>query len=126
HPDRHAGKPRPAGLQSLWTENRQRAKSRRPAHRHPAVCRSHLAIPGFGAGGHQSPLPQTDIVRTPSRSQHDAFNRESIAGASAHNSVYLSDRPLAFSTGYLAALAAILVSMAAATSMPVMLANSSA
>ncbi len=45
---------------------------------------------------------------------------------SLYSSVYFSDRPFAFSTGYLAALAAILVSITAATSMPVMLANSSA
>jgi hypothetical protein len=54
--------------------------------------------------------------------------RRSVAqrAAGAYNSVYLADRPLAFSTGYLAALAAIFDSIAAATSMPVMLANSSA
>ena len=43
-----------------------------------------------------------------------------------HSSVYLSARPRAFSTGYFFALAAIFASMAAATSRPVALANSSA
>ena len=42
------------------------------------------------------------------------------------SSVYLSDRPRDFSTGYFFALAAILASMALARSMPQMLANSSA
>jgi hypothetical protein len=45
---------------------------------------------------------------------------------SPYRSVYFSDRPLAFSTGYLFALAAILTSIAAATSTPVILANSRA
>jgi hypothetical protein len=43
-----------------------------------------------------------------------------------HSSVYFSARPRAFSTGYFRALAAIFASMAAATSMPVTLANSNA
>jgi hypothetical protein len=49
------------------------------------------------------------------------------AGAGvAYSSVYLSDRPRAFSTGYFFAFAAIFASITAATSMPVMFANSRA
>lgn len=40
------------------------------------------------------------------------------------SSVYFSARPFAFSTGYFFAFAAILASIAAATSSPVMFANS--
>jgi len=50
----------------------------------------------------------------------------SLTPLALHSSVYLSDRPRAFSTGYFFALAASLASMAAARSMPVTFANSSA
>ena len=54
------------------------------------------------------------------------IRRFSTVAILAQSSVYFALRPLALSTGYLAALWAILRSMAAATSMPVMFANSKA
>ncbi|MGC4073057.1 MAG: hypothetical protein QM760_11140 [Nibricoccus sp.] len=47
-------------------------------------------------------------------------------GTADDSSVYLSERPFAFSTGYFLAFAAIFASITAATSIPEMLANSSA
>ena len=76
---------------------------------------------------HDRKLPrERRAAPTPTACPPSARKPKPFRTVAAHNSSYFSARPRAFSTGYFSALRRIFASTAPATSMPVILANSSA